>query len=229
MANKCDCNKNFWLYGIQILGLDTNPSWPTCTCLCTCMYTCTCNIMICVILTCMCYFPDEEKPGSAKKRRKSASGTPLSRVGSPGTTPFKPAMTERQQMALLLQLTDPNKQHASKWRMHHVAGNIRGRNLSRISGKWTFRGENFHGWLSNREICESFPLESFLVYSIVLQTSTFMATQVKYIVHVYIHVHAHVYCHHWYLNTCGKVCMDIHSQLLQSGINTGLSVADSSG
>ena len=58
---------------------------------------------------------DEEKPGSAKKRRKSASGTPLSRVGSPGTTPFKPAMTERQQMALLLQMTDPNKQHTSEW------------------------------------------------------------------------------------------------------------------
>ena len=66
--------------------------------------------MICMYL----FYSDEEKPGSAKKRRKSASGTPLSRVGSPGTTPFKPAMTERQQMALLLQMTDPNKQHASK-------------------------------------------------------------------------------------------------------------------
>ena len=67
-------------------------------------------------MVCVFFGSDEEKPGSAKKRRKSASGTPLSRVGSPGTTPFKPAMTERQQMALLLQMTDPNKQHASKLR-----------------------------------------------------------------------------------------------------------------
>ena len=55
---------------------------------------------------------DAEKPGSAKRRRKSTSasgGTPLSRVRSPGSL-LKPALTERQQMALLLQMTDPQKQ-----------------------------------------------------------------------------------------------------------------------
>ena len=55
---------------------------------------------------------DAEKPGSAKRRRKSTSAsgsTPLSRVRSPGSL-LKPALTERQQMALLLQMTDPQKQ-----------------------------------------------------------------------------------------------------------------------
>lgn len=57
------------------------------------------------------FFTDGEKSGSAKKRRKSASSTPLGWSGSPGGgTPLKPAMTERQQMALLLQMTDPQKQ-----------------------------------------------------------------------------------------------------------------------
>lgn len=54
---------------------------------------------------------DAEKPGPAKRRRKSTSagGIPLSRVGSPGSL-LKPALTERQQMALLMQMTDPQKQ-----------------------------------------------------------------------------------------------------------------------
>ena len=52
-----------------------------------------------------------EKPSPAKRRRKSTSagGIPLSRVGSPGSL-LKPALTERQQMALLMQMTDPQKQ-----------------------------------------------------------------------------------------------------------------------
>lgn len=52
-------------------------------------------------------FIDPELTSSAKRRRKSASG----RVGSPL---LKPALTERQQMALIMQMTDPQKQGAGK-------------------------------------------------------------------------------------------------------------------
>ena len=55
----------------------------------------------------------EGKPSSAKKRRRSTSsgGLALIRVTSPGNPlTFNPAaMTERQQMAYLLQMTDPQK------------------------------------------------------------------------------------------------------------------------
>ena len=47
---------------------------------------------------------DLERPGSSKKHRKSTSGQPLTRIGSPGSL-LKPAMTERQQMVLLKQMT----------------------------------------------------------------------------------------------------------------------------
>ena len=50
------------------------------------------------------------KPSSAKKRRKSASSSlALSKVGSPSTSFNPAAMTERQQMAYLLQMTGPQK------------------------------------------------------------------------------------------------------------------------
>ena len=44
------------------------------------------------------------------------------------------------------------------WMMtsYRTAGNFQGRKLSRISRKGAFRGENFRGWLKNREIRESF-------------------------------------------------------------------------
>ena len=62
---------------------------------------------------CVCVGPpDGDKSGAPRKRRKSTSATPLSRVGSPSTL-LKPPLTERQQMALLLQMTDPNKQGSS--------------------------------------------------------------------------------------------------------------------
>ena len=48
-----------------------------------------------------------DKTPSAKKRRSSSTQG----IGSPSsmTTPLKPALTERQQLALLLQMTDPQK------------------------------------------------------------------------------------------------------------------------
>ena len=68
--------------------------------------------------------------------------------------------------------------HSYKYR---IAENFRGRKLSRIvrrklsrnvkSGRimgvacLEYCGENFRGWLENREIRESFPLESFPLYS----------------------------------------------------------------
>ena len=47
-----------------------------------------------------------QKPTVVKKRRRSSS---TSGMASP-TSRFKPALTERQQLALLLQMTDPQKQ-----------------------------------------------------------------------------------------------------------------------
>ena len=55
-------------------------------------------------------YTSDGKPSSAKKRRKSASSSlALSKVGSPSTSFNPAAMTERQQMAYLLQMTDPQK------------------------------------------------------------------------------------------------------------------------
>ena len=59
----------------------------------------------------------ESKPTSAKKprRRSTSTGLALSKTGSPSSSSsaspsFNPAaMTERQQMAYLLQMTDPQK------------------------------------------------------------------------------------------------------------------------
>lgn len=54
---------------------------------------------------------DSDSVVSVKKRRKSASSTPRdqNRMGSPL---LKPPLTERQQMALIMQMTDPQKHGA---------------------------------------------------------------------------------------------------------------------
>ena len=49
---------------------------------------------------------EADKTSSAKKRRRSTS---LTSLASPSNL-FKPGLTERQQMAILLQMTDPQKQ-----------------------------------------------------------------------------------------------------------------------
>lgn len=62
---------------------------------------------------------EPDKPSSSKKRRRSTS---LSSLASPSNL-FKPGLTERQQMAILIQMTDPQKQtpghlgskHAYPW------------------------------------------------------------------------------------------------------------------
>ncbi len=55
---------------------------------------------------------DSDIASSARKRRKSASGTPVG--GRSGSPLLKPALTERQQMALIMQMTDPQRQGAGK-------------------------------------------------------------------------------------------------------------------
>lgn len=58
----------------------------------------------------LCPVSPDGKPGSAKKRRKSmSSGLAQGKTGSPSTSFNPAAMTERQQMAYLLQMTDPHK------------------------------------------------------------------------------------------------------------------------
>ena len=77
------------------------------------MYTCMCEMKVYMYMyihvTVHCCSSDG-KPGSGKKRRKSTSSSlALSKVGSPSTVFNPAAMTERQQMAYLLQMTDPQK------------------------------------------------------------------------------------------------------------------------
>lgn len=66
------------------------------------------------IIIIIMHVPLDGKPGSAKRRRKSTSSSlALGKGGSPST--FNPAaMTERQQMAYLLQMTDPQKKAGKK-------------------------------------------------------------------------------------------------------------------
>ena len=73
------------------------------------MCVCVCVLMLVCVFVFVCA---DVKPssGSVKKRRKSTSTSlSLSKAGSSPST-FNPAtMTERQQMAYLLQMTDPQK------------------------------------------------------------------------------------------------------------------------
>lgn len=64
---------------------------------------------------------ESDKPSSAKKRRRSTSLTSLT---SPSNL-FKPGLTERQQMAILLQMTDPQKQTPGHF-VHEFAHSLGG-------------------------------------------------------------------------------------------------------
>lgn len=67
------------------------------------------SYLVCLSLP-LCPVTPDGKPGSAKKRRKSmSSGLAQGKTGSPSTSFNPAAMTERQQMAYLLQMTDPHK------------------------------------------------------------------------------------------------------------------------
>ena len=56
------------------------------------------------------FYADGDKAGASKKRRKHSSSD-KSPLASPG---MKPALTERQQLAIVMQMTTPQKQDGSR-------------------------------------------------------------------------------------------------------------------
>ena len=56
------------------------------------------------------FYVDGDKGGAAKKRRKHSSSD-KSPLASPG---MKPALTERQQLALVMQMTTPQRQEGGR-------------------------------------------------------------------------------------------------------------------
>lgn len=68
-----------------------------------------CDILV-SLLSILLFCADGDKAGATKKRRKHSSSD-KSPLASPG---MKPALTERQQLAIVMQMTTPQKQEAGR-------------------------------------------------------------------------------------------------------------------